>query len=298
MLYDDREEEGTLYKLCKKVYTVIHCTEWLSNRCDYVNYDEQFRLTDQHFMDACHARAGARGGNANTRYTHVFFNYRHPNTDEMLPHYIDWLVNESPFATVFLSKKPRLIMQWGAIVDWKVHKGLAFGACIATRATWEHANHMILWWELVKAGVNRTYAYLVAFGHTPSHRQPREGALYIKAVTHSTVRHGGVDPSDWCDKSITHWFSGTTRKNSENERAADLTFNEKNARTFHNHFPLAAGAGVQGRFGAVKQMPFEDWIKFHVDNHVAIMETFTKKKPEPFQKAKVLFNENEPVEDF
>lgn len=297
---DEDSTKNTVYAMCLKFCPPIHPSNWMNNRCDYANYDKDFRYVETHKEDVCHARAGDRR-EAGVRYTHVFFNYRHPATDEMLPHYIDWLVKESPFAGVFLSKNSRLIMQWGAVIDWSVHKGLAFGACIATRATWEHAKHMLLWWELVKAGVDKTYAYLVAFGHHPVENIKRDGKDKIEHVCYGSVHHGGVDPLYWEKEAIEHWFNGTTREGSENRREADATFTQVGdfeRQFFREIFPLEVDGGAKGRFAAVARSRLDDWIKFHVENHKGIMEQFKQKKPKPQKVKAKVFGDNEPLEDF
>lgn len=68
--------------------------------------------------------------------------------------YLDWLMNESPWAVVFVTKTAEEAIATGAIVDASYPNNLVTSACIATRWTGECRTYCDFWYAAVQAGMN------------------------------------------------------------------------------------------------------------------------------------------------
>lgn len=288
--YNDSDDPAvnTAAILCKNHNPEVFRGEyWLNNRCDYVNYRENGEVVRSQLDDVCHARAAGP-------YIHGWFNYRHDETDEMLPDYINYLVNESPFADIFLSKNVDAIMKWGFVINFEKHKGLGYGALIASRATWEHADHAILWWHLIKAGIHPDYAYMVGFSRKLDFKR--------NTVFPSYVSHGGIDPRSWSVNCASKWMNHEPRGTSK-ERVANRTFSEGKGKSKDLELVLDEPAelfekGGNGRFAAVEPvLKLETFVEYHKKTWLRIcQENGWIKGEAPFRPAKKKFN-HEPEED-
>lgn len=215
---------------------------WLSNHCCYINLeldnDGRLKNKEQWFSDACHARL--RTDKQKHNFAVLYFNYRplverggkYYNMDiaDILL-YIDWMVNESPFAGIFLSKNPSEIYEYGALIDTTAHYGLAFAAAIASRFYYEHGREFVSWLHMVKAGVDKNAAYVIALGfkaYTSAGEKPEfivpAKELYI---SHSPVYHGGVDSINWDKEAVNRWMKAAPLDKMKTEKRADTSFLEK-----------------------------------------------------------------------
>lgn len=157
--------------------------------------------------------------------------YRYKTVDAWRIPFLAWLANESPFSGIFLTKNPEGIDKFGAILDWDTHTGLAFGAGIAMRTLHEHANHGVIWWQLVKRGVDPTFAYMVAMCwkvQDLTENDDKEDFLSKNKVIFTCVNHGGVDPFRWNKTACIRWLTGKNLLDTKEKKAADGTFTDGN----------------------------------------------------------------------
>lgn len=108
--------------------------------------------------------------------------------------YINWLVNESPYSEVFISKDPHWIYDNVWIVDPHFPANVVVGACILTRftsETWESTKGMAkLMMHLIKLGVDPNLSHIFSYLFKSyadkikevfpvySHKQPDHVAIY------------------------------------------------------------------------------------------------------------------------
>lgn len=77
--------------------------------------------------------------------------------------YLDWLLNESPWADSFVTKSAAQCLRMHTVVqDTTVPGNLMVGGAVALRRMWEQAPIFYVWNDLVKAGVNKNLAYILA----------------------------------------------------------------------------------------------------------------------------------------
>jgi hypothetical protein len=77
--------------------------------------------------------------------------------------FIDWLVNRSPYESVFISKNvDEIVADKCTTVEAKSPSNLMVGALIAARGLWEYTHIGRGWYELYKRGVNENLAFLLA----------------------------------------------------------------------------------------------------------------------------------------
>lgn len=87
------------------------------------------------------------------------------NWTEKVEFYYDYLFNDSPFSSVFLSKTADecLIKEDGIIVRLDRPANLAIAGAIGTRHPWEHKKVVDSFYNLVNAGLDKHKAFLTAF---------------------------------------------------------------------------------------------------------------------------------------
>lgn len=76
--------------------------------------------------------------------------------------YINWLVNEGPYAPVFVTKDPEDILENGYICDADHPSNLIAGALINSRIMWEYTEVLKSFLKMVKLGVNSNLAMFMA----------------------------------------------------------------------------------------------------------------------------------------
>ena len=94
--------------------------------------------------------------------------------------YYRWLLNVSPWASVFITKCPKEAMKKGVILRTDVPSNLLGGALIASRYGWEGQGsgfapkqQVYTWGQLRKRGVDESLAFLMAH-----QARPRNGQLF------------------------------------------------------------------------------------------------------------------------
>lgn len=89
--------------------------------------------------------------------------YKHLGlTEDIVNDYYHWLLNESPWAEAFLTKKVLYAKRYGVEMDTSKNGGLVYGATIACRI-WEWPAVIVAWSKLSKLGVGKNFAFLL--GH-------------------------------------------------------------------------------------------------------------------------------------
>lgn len=262
--------------------------------CDYANLSMNGYSNAEAPMfntgDACHARA--RGD-----FQHLFFNrWANEEVKEWRKPFINWLVNESAMACIFLSKNPDMILKYGAIVDARVYKGLAFAAAICTRSLHEHANHACLWWPLVQGGVHPSVAYMVAMCHRYDTTQRR--------VFSSAVSHGGVDPIGWGELAAKRWLGLAPLYKDGKARYADATFCGDNGRlSVKESFYCPEATVVRSSYSTTTYWEKDLWLSWQIENwkeNLRKLGIDADKLPTVFEQPIVkplVINLNEPEED-
>lgn len=99
--------------------------------------------------------------------------YKKPHEDLDLPSqkkFVNWMVNESPYADTFLLKDVDSIINGCWVSDPNTHYNLMVAGSIATRFITEsyYLNNSRVWAELVNNGADPTYAYVLAQGFKTS----------------------------------------------------------------------------------------------------------------------------------
>lgn len=122
---------------------------------------------------------------------------RHENqNEEAFRHYIDWVVNYSPWRHAFISKNINRIMKDGVVVvhQGDLTKGYIREACIAVRMAWENYwgnnkyTEVDVWWELVQK-VSPNMAYIAGKTMTT----PKKGSLSIIIPKHEDSGHAPIN---------------------------------------------------------------------------------------------------------
>lgn len=106
---------------------------------------------------------------------------------EAYRHYIQWVLNYSPWRHVFVSKSINKVMKDGVVVvDAAAPKDSMIGGCIAIRQAWDNYANMPrykqigLWWDLVQKA-DPTYAFAIV-----------SNILYVKDI--GKIAEGIIHP--------------------------------------------------------------------------------------------------------
>lgn len=188
--------------------------------------------------------------------------------------YWAWLVKESPWADVFLSKNPDLYLTKGLMLhtDKGVFgHGRVLGAAIATRSLTEHVGHTHLWFDLVERGCDPTYAYAIALSFGTEGVIGDKGITPDKIVYPTRVNHGGITPYNWSCQTFANWMN---RNCDDKVYTAEKSFG---AGTSNPAFWQCVGnppsVKSTGRFGSSDSNSYRisDLIDFFVENESAIL---------------------------
>ncbi len=90
--------------------------------------------------------------------------------------YINWLINDSPWAVVFVEKDIDWVIEHNCLViSAEYPNNLAVGAAVASRMPWEFSSWTTAWNALTEAGMNPSLAYILSFL-----TRPTAGAYVLK----------------------------------------------------------------------------------------------------------------------
>lgn len=102
--------------------------------------------------------------------------------------YLDWVLNESPWADSFVTKSAAQCLRMHTVVqDTTVPGNMMVGGAVAIRRMWEQTSIFYVWNDLVKAGVNKHLAYIL--GHIAS--ADFDGVGKSKTLSWNNTQEGG-----------------------------------------------------------------------------------------------------------
>src|SRR5690606_7904111 len=111
--------------------------------------------------------------------------------DDVASRYFEWLLNYSPFRSVFVTKSIRRVMSSNLIItDTETPANLMVGGLIATRLAWENYTEngnfrsCILWDLIVQRGLHPNAAFVLAHLLNPDERLEN---VVVKNVGHSAI---------------------------------------------------------------------------------------------------------------
>lgn len=105
--------------------------------------------------------------------------------------FLDWLLNESPYSSTFITKSAQEALHYKTIISSAFHpSNLMAAGLVASRRLWEWEQVVRVFVDLVKAGVNKDLAFYL--GHIFSGNFSREGNCNWSADTHG---HCSMFPS-------------------------------------------------------------------------------------------------------
>ena len=109
--------------------------------------------------------------------------------------YLHWLANESAYSSAFISKNSEEMVEKGvAIFDVNIPSNIMVGAIIATRCVHESTYVANLWFDLIKAGVSGSMAFLYA--HSLKPQNGKSGLVVDKHDnSHQSLSTSGTDAS-------------------------------------------------------------------------------------------------------
>lgn len=151
--------------------------------------------------------------------------------------FAEWLVNFSPFRSVFVTKDIDAIMKDNFIVASTDHpSNLMAGGIMATRIFSEHQNVGRVWYGLVKAGLHPSLAFYVAYDFKT---EADERTLYPTSSSHTgcfdtncTSREGLVNIL--MDKPV--YLATSNYRQSNTYSSAQLLFAQRAAKTMRDEF--------------------------------------------------------------
>ncbi|AUG88567.1 hypothetical protein [Pseudomonas phage TC6] len=116
--------------------------------------------------------------------------------------YLDWLLNRSPYSKVFVTKSAKDAIKNSCIIaDSSAPSNLLAAGLVASRRLWE-ANHiLIVWHDLVHAGMNEDLAFWVA--HKSQARANRAGNINF-LTCHSG--HCSMNPHFFDKEALCAWL--------------------------------------------------------------------------------------------
>jgi len=77
--------------------------------------------------------------------------------------FLDWTFNDSPFASVFYTKNGRNALRGGVVCHTNVDASLLIGGLSLVRELNEEPIKVVIWYELVRLGMDPLYAYVATY---------------------------------------------------------------------------------------------------------------------------------------
>ena len=138
--------------------------------------------------------------------------------DCQLP-FLDWLVNRSPYAPIFLEKDLDWIRQYGLIVGVKESSNLVWGGLITSRVMWEFPACVRIWQDLVDALVHPNLAFVLCYnlysdqGTSQILQDGKRGRLPVR-LNNLNAGHSSLIPFSMTKETLKCFVTGTLPKNS------------------------------------------------------------------------------------
>lgn len=157
--------------------------------------------------------------------------------------YLHWLMNESPYKDAFITRDPRIAIEYGAMLTAEVTGEYLAGACVSLRAIWENTPIMLVWHKLVANGMDKNLAYYVA--HT-AYIDVREGGIQFNK---NWDGHCALNANSSCAKVLNFVTYGDCKahKNQGNLYSDTLYYKYINRYWEHHPEDLSKG-GYNGQF--------------------------------------------------
>ncbi len=117
--------------------------------------------------------------------------------------FLDWLLNRSPYSEVFVTKSAKDAIKNSCIIaDSNYPSNLLAAGLVASRRLWEYSEIVIVWYDLVKAGMNEDLAYWVA--HKAQCRSDRTGNI---GFTGCQSGHCSMNPDLFDREALKAWLN-------------------------------------------------------------------------------------------
>lgn len=121
-----------------------------------------------------------------------------------IKYFYEWLLGESPFAKVFLTKSVDEVLESRTlVVDANMPSNLAIGALSCARTIGEHVNILNTFVDLSKGGCNKNLAYVLATGAENAQRDSVDISWKYQWNGHKPF-----SPDDFDGKSLSNWLKG------------------------------------------------------------------------------------------
>lgn len=161
--------------------------------------------------------------------------------------FIDWLVNRSSWAEVFITKDVKDILKYGYVARTDLSNNLVAGAMIATRFITESYSQDIceripVYKELLESGCDEAEAYI--FSHVLSAEKPKASSPYPIIVS---ALYSGHEPFGVSSKSVSYFKNFLTGKVA----SPKMTFKERKG--YEN--------GIYGTWGGDSDRTFTDFCR-------------------------------------
>jgi hypothetical protein len=167
---------------------------------------------------ACHAQLNEASEHgyrvAPLKYIQNFWNndsqFSREADEEVQLRYINWLVNESPYAEVFVIKDPTEIIGKYYLIDASAPANLVVGACVCARFSWEAKNESAIniWYKIVELGGNPNLAFAFAHVYRGGNSQDK---LYPITCTPGYDSHNVVSFSNASFEKVSNFITNTQR---------------------------------------------------------------------------------------
>lgn len=216
--------------------------------------------------------------------------------EEEAYHFLDWLLNRSPYSTTFITKSADEALYYKAIIASSNHpSNLMAAGLVASRRLWEYPHIARVMVDLSKAGVNEDLAFYLGhifrgsfnrtggnndWGGSSSAHCSIDPNIMGEEQLFNFLNHKPVNLNEWFSKKNSYYgydamygmgkgYGDTIHKNFPYKGAAKAAVNV-------NPFPVAAIGGVEKD----KSATYQDLIDRMVDYQHTILEDIGFKKQE------------------
>jgi hypothetical protein len=154
-----------------------------------------------------HCFAGMNGKGAGV--THLLNGiHRQILPDKKVRAYFQWLLNESPFSRIFLTKNvDEVLKDRIEIIDANHPSGIILGGMTASRTSSEYPYLVNIWYELTQLGVHPSIAFYYAHLFRAKALKPTNIAIYPQAWNHATL-----NARDANDSYVISFLRGKSKK--------------------------------------------------------------------------------------
>lgn len=215
--------------------------------------------------------------------------------EEEAYHFLDWLLNRSPYSTTFITKSADEALYYKAIISSSDHpSNLMAAGLVASRRLWEYPHVARVMVDLAKVGVNEDLAFYLGHifrgsfdrdggnndwgGYTSAHCSI-DPCIMGKEQLLNFLNHKPVNLNEWFSKKNSyHGYDAMYGVGGRYCSTICKNFPYKGAGTAVNvnPFPIGAGQAVEKD----KSAPYQDLIDLMADYQHTILEDIGFKKQE------------------